>query len=332
MDHQRRTPPLWSQILKTNFFHWEKLADYLQLSLEQRALINPKPKFRLNLPLRIASKIVKGDLNDPLLKQFLPTERENEDFESFVNDPVGDLSSCHTPKLLHKYQGRVLLICTNACAMHCRYCFRQNYPYESLEKTFDEELKEIEVNPSWNEVILSGGDPLSLSDEVLQSLFNSLNSIPHVRRVRIHTRFPIGIPERIDATFLKILESLNKQIWFVIHSNHPSEFDQDIWTSLAAIRKLGIPILNQSVLLRDVNDNVETMKILCEQLVDHGVMPYYLHQLDRVKGTAHFEVTPERGIWLIEELRKQLSGYAIPLYAREIEGEPSKTPILPLKS
>lgn len=327
MNQQRRTPPLWSQILKTNFFHWEKLADFLELSLEQRALINPKPQFRLNLPLRLASKIVKGDLNDPLLKQFLPTQKEKDHSEHFVDDPVGDLSSCQTPKLLHKYQGRVLLICTNACAMHCRYCFRQNYPYEKIEPAFDKELEAIEANDSWHEVILSGGDPLSLSDDVLQVLFDRLNKIPHVRRVRIHTRFPMGIPERIDANFLNVLESLNKQMWFVIHANHPAEFDHDIWTSLKSIRKLGIPLLNQSVLLRDVNDNVETMKALCELLVDHGIMPYYLHQLDRVKGTSHFEVTTERGIWLIEELRKQLSGYAIPLYASEIEGEPSKTPL-----
>lgn len=327
MNYQPRIPPLWSQILKTNFFQWEKLADFLCLSPEQRSSIDLKPRFRLNLPLRLASKICKGDLNDPLLKQFLPTIHEKENLDSFVDDPVGDLSSCHTPKLLQKYQGRVLLICTNACAMHCRFCFRQNYPYETMESSFDQELKIIEANSSWQEVILSGGDPLSLSDETLMSLFHRLNGIPHVRRVRIHTRFPIGIPERIDSNFLNVLKRLNKQLWFLIHSNHPAEFDQDVWTSLKTISKLGIPILNQSVLLRDVNDNVETMKTLCEQLVDHGITPYYLHQLDRVKGTSHFEVSKEKGLWLIEELRKQLSGYAVPLYVSEIEGEPSKTPL-----
>lgn len=327
MNTHFRTPPLWSQILKTNFFHWDKLADFLCLSPEQKSAIEPKPRFRLNLPLRLASKMRKGDLSDPLLIQFLPTLKENENLESFVNDPVGDLSSCHTPKLLQKYEGRVLLICTNACAMHCRYCFRQNYPYETIESSFDQELKIIEANPSWQEVILSGGDPLSLSNETLKSLFHRLNNIPHVQRVRFHTRFPIGIPERIDNEFLNVLESLNKQVWFIIHSNHPAEFDQDVWSSLKAISKLGIPILNQSVLLRNVNDNIETMKSLCEQLVNHGITPYYLHQLDRVKGASHFEVPKEKGQWLIEELRKQLSGYAVPLYVSEIEGDPSKTPL-----
>lgn len=327
MRELHRTIPLWSQILKTNFFQWEKLADFLSLTPDQRALIEPKPQFRLNLPLRLASKIRKGDLNDPLLKQFLPTSKENEKLELFVDDPVGDLSSCHTPKLLQKYQGRALLLCTSACAMHCRFCFRQNYPYESLESSFDQELKIIEADTSLKEVILSGGDPLSLSDETLSLLFQRLNAIPHIRRVRIHTRFPIGIPERIDRSFLNVLKSLDKQLWFLIHSNHPAEFDEDVWSGLKSIGKLGVPILNQSVLLQGVNDNVETLKTLCEQLVDNGITPYYLHQLDRVKGTGHFEVTREKGLRLIEELRKQVSGYAVPLYVAEIKGEPSKTPL-----
>jgi EF-P beta-lysylation protein EpmB len=322
-----RKPPLWSQILKTNFFQLEKLADFLCLSPEQKSSIEPKPRFRLNLPLRLASKIRKADLNDPILKQFLPTREESNTLESFVDDPVGDLSFCHTPKMLQKYHGRVLLICTNACAMHCRFCFRQNYPYETVESSFDQELKIIEADSSLQEVILSGGDPLSLSDETLGSLFQRLNAIPHVRRVRFHTRFPMGIPERIDAEFLNVLKSLDKQVWFIIHSNHPAEFDQDVWASLKSISKLGIPILNQSVLLQGVNDNIDTMKELCEQLVDHGITPYYLHQLDRVKGTSHFEVAKEKGSWLVEELRKQLSGYAVPLYVAEIQGEPSKTPL-----
>lgn len=327
MNSQQHSPPAWSQILKTNFFHWKKLADFLELTPDQCSLINPKPNFRLNVPFRLASKMSKGNLDDPLLKQFLPTTLENESPNSFVDDPVGDLSACHTPKLLQKYQGRVLLICTSACAMHCRFCFRQNYPYETQTSSFEQELRVIEANPSWNEVILSGGDPLSLSDAVLGHLLQCLNSIPHVRRIRFHTRYPIGIPERINQSFLKNLENLDKQVWFILHSNHPREFDEDIWRSLKAIRKLGIPVLNQSVLLQGVNDDLETMKLHCEQLVDHGIVPYYLHQLDRVKGTSHFEVSKEKGLQLIDELRKLLSGYAIPLYVSEIEGVSSKTPL-----
>lgn len=327
MNDKQRTLPEWSRILKTNFFHWEKLADYLCLSPEQRNCIDPKPRFRLNLPLRLASKIRKGDLNDPLLMQFLPTTLENENLPFFTEDPVGDLSACHTPKLLRKYSGRVLLLCTSACAMHCRFCFRQNYPYETMESSFNTELKLIEADTSIKEVILSGGDPLSLSDESLSTLFLRLNAIPHVKRVRFHSRFPIGIPERIDDSFLSTLNLLEKQIWFVLHSNHPGEFDKDIWASMKSIAELGIPVLNHTVLLKGINDTLETMKVLCEELIDHGIIPYYLHRLDRAKGTGHFESTTETGIRLIEALRKELSGYGIPVFVSEIAGEPSKTPI-----
>lgn len=333
--HYRRDPRvnfppstvLWRQILKTNFRHWEKLANFLELSHEQRTLIDTTPNFSLNLPLRLAKKIKKGDLNDPLLMQFLPRLQEKESDLAFVDDPTADTLCQRTPKLLHKYHGRALLICTSACAMHCRYCFRQNYPYETSGHSFHKEIEEISADPSLSEIILSGGDPLSLSDRSLKSLFDRLSAIEHVRRIRFHTRFPIGIPERIDSHFLKLLEGVSKQIWFIIHANHPAEFDEEIWEALTKIRKLGIPILNQGVLLKNVNDNVETLKTLCQQLVDHGITPYYLHQLDRVKGTGHFEVPEEEGLRLINELRKQLSGYAVPLYVREIPGELSKTPI-----
>jgi EF-P beta-lysylation protein EpmB len=320
-------PPLWRQVLRTNFTHWQKLADFLQLSPAQSAQILQKAHFPLNLPVRLASKIQKGTLNDPILKQFLPTLEEHVATEHYSIDPIQDRVFCRTTKLLQKYEGRALLLCTSACAMHCRYCFRQNYPYESSNHQFENELQEIAADTSLREIILSGGDPLSLSNETLSLLLNRLNSIPHVQRIRFHTRFPIGIPERIDSSFISLLENSQKQIWFVFHSNHPSEFDEDIWAALAQIRRLGIPLLNQTVLLRDVNDSVETLKKLFEKLVDHGISPYYLHQLDRVQGAAHFEVPEEKGRQLIETVRKQLSGYAVPLYVREIAGESNKTPL-----
>lgn len=322
------SPVLWRQILKTNFVHWAKLADFLELSQEQRTSIDTNANFSLNLPLRLAKKIIKGDLNDPLLIQFLPKLQEKESRLAFVDDPTGDALCQRTPKLLHKYNGRALLICTSACAMHCRFCFRQNYPYETSAPSFHEEIDEITADTTISEIILSGGDPLSLSDRSLKTLLDRLSEIKHVRRIRFHTRFPIGIPERIDTDFLQLLEGVTKQIWFVIHANHPAEFDEQVWESLTKIRKLGIPVLSQSVLLQNVNDDVETLKKLFQELVDHGISPYYLHQLDRVKGTSHFEVPEAKGRWLVEKLRKQLSGYAIPLYVREIAGEPSKTPML----
>lgn len=320
--------PLWRQLLKTNFVQWKKLANYLELSEEQCALIDSNANFPLNLPLRIAEKICKGTLHDPLLMQFLPSLHEKKSPLQFLEDPTCDTAHQRTSKLLQKYNGRALLICTSACAMHCRYCFRQNYPYETSQgHTFEKELKEIAADSSLTEIILSGGDPLSLSNEVLHNLLKQFSEISHIQRVRFHTRFPIGIPERIDADFLKMLEMSHKQIWFVIHANHPAEFDEDIWAALKEIRKLAIPVMSQTVLLQGVNDNVDTLKKLFEDLVDHGVVPYYLHQLDQVKGAAHFDVMPAKGRWLIQEVRKQLSGYAVPLYVQEISGQFNKTPL-----
>lgn len=318
------SPSKWRQVLRTNFTHWEKLADFLELNQEQRNTILPKSPFALNLPLRLAEKIRKGTLEDPILRQFLPTHQESQEVLDFVNDPVGDTLCRRESKLLHKYQGRVLLVCTSACAMHCRYCFRQNFDYNVKDPLFIRELELISKDPSLHEVILSGGDPLSLSDQTLEKLLQEISQIPHVKRIRFHTRFPIGIPERIDEHFLAILKNVTKQIWFVIHTNHPQELDEEIFQALDSIRKLGIIVLNQNVLLRGVNDDVETLKHLCERLVDRGILPYYLHQLDRVKGAAHFEVSEEKGRFLIKEIAKLLPGYAVPKYVRDT-GEPSKT-------
>jgi len=318
--------PQWKQILRQNFTDPNKLADFLLLSSQQRETILSRPRFILNLPLRLANKIVKGDMEDPILKQFLPTTHESHSSNGFVNDPVGDSECRIGRKLLHKYNGRVLLVTTSSCAMHCRYCFRQKFDYEVEQNGFADELQLISQDESINEVILSGGDPLSLDDRVLENLLNHLSNIPHIRKIRFHTRFPIGIPERIDESFLSLLSRVPKQIWFVIHVNHPHELDPDILASLKSIQRLGIPVLNQSVLLKGINDNAETLIQLCSTLVDHGIFPYYLHQLDRVQGTAHFEVDEACGKELIQTISTQLPGYAVPKFVREIPGMPSKTP------
>lgn len=318
-------PVLWRQILRKNFTKWELLADFLELDAAQRQTIAIKPHFPLNLPLRLAQKIAKNSLSDPILRQFLATTEETRATVGFLSDPVGDSSCRKSSKLLHKYHGRVLLVCTSACAMHCRYCFRQNFDYEVAEKSFSQELAMIAADSSINEVILSGGDPLSLGNETLKALLQELSAIPHIRKIRFHTRFPMGIPERIDAEFVDLLKNLSCQIWFVIHANHPNEFDSEIFTRLQTLQKLGIVVLNQAVLLREVNDNAATLIELCQLLVDHGVLPYYLHQLDRVQGASHFEVAEEKGHALIREISTQLPGYAVPKYVREIAGEPNKT-------
>ena len=322
---ENRKPPLWRQILRTNFVSWEKLANHLELSADDRAQIDPKSSFALNLPLRIANKIEKQNLQDPLLTQFLPTIAERAVTPDFVQDPTADRSFCKTTKLLQKYPGRALLVCTSACAMHCRYCFRQNFDYQP-QSSFDQEIDLIAGDPTLREIILSGGDPLSLSNEILEALLRRLDAIPHLRRLRFHTRFPIGIPERIDEGFLHLLEITSKQIWFVIHANHPRELDGDVLAALTKIRKLGIVVMNQSVLLRGVNDDAKTLQELSEKLVDNGIVPYYLHQLDRVAGAEHFNVPEAKGKRLVSEIRKKLSGYAIPTYVAEIVGEDSKTP------
>jgi KamA family protein len=196
-----------------------------------------------------------------------------------------------------------------------------------MRKGFEKEIEAIRDNRSLSEIILSGGDPLSLSNQELEKLIQELNQIPHIKRIRFHTRFPIGIPERIDAELLNMMESTRPQIFFVIHSNHPNEWDQEIQMRLKHIQKLGIPILCQTVLLKGVNDDIDILQQLCEILVDQGIIPYYLHQLDRVLGASHFEVPKEKGRNLITELTARLSGYAIPKYVQEISGEKNKVEI-----
>ncbi len=319
---------LWRQIQRENFTDWKKLLTYLELDLTAaESIVLQSSKFPLNIPKRLAQKIDRGNWEDPILCQFLPTLKEQEPSPLFVLNPIGDEESRKTSKLLHKYHGRALLVCTSACAMHCRFCFRQHFPYETEVKPFDKELEEIAKDPSLNEIILSGGDPLSMSNAQLERLFNDLGAISHLKKIRFHTRFPMGIPERIDEEFLQILKSCPKQVIFIVHCNHPKEFDADVFQSLKKVQKLGIPILTQSVLLKGINDDVATLQELFSLLVDNGILPYYLHQLDRVQGAAHFEVSEAKGLELMQQVATLLPGYALPKYVREIAGEPMKTPV-----
>lgn len=317
----------WRKIFQQNFRDFGSLADFLQLTPSQRLEVLTDPNFPFNVPLRLAQKMEKGSLADPLVRQFIPLKSEVISTGGFIADPIGDCASKKSPKLLHKYKGRALLVCTGACAMHCRYCFRQHFDYEQEDKTFEEEINLIKLDSSIQEVILSGRDPLSLSDRILESLLEKLSAIPHIQRIRFHTRFIIGIPERVDEAFLSLLKAIPKQIIFVTHINHPREMDADVLQSIKNLKEIGIVLLNQSVLLKGVNDTFETLLELSEQLVNCGIMPYYLHQLDKVAGSAHFEVSEEIGKKLIQELNKSLPGYAVPKYVREVAGEPSKIPI-----
>ena len=295
------------------------------MSKELSEKILTAPRFVLNLPRRLASKIAKDTLDDPILRQFVPLTDETIETPGFVKDPVQDCSFKKTDKLLHKYEGRALLLASSACAMHCRYCFRQNFPYETEEKSFDAEIEYLKKDQSISEIILSGGDPLSLSDGALANLFSALENIHHIQRIRFHSRFPIGIPERIDNSFLDISMRTQKQIFFCIHVNHPLELDDDVRAALKKIQRLGIPVLNQSVLLKGVNDSGITLLALSQALLNTGVIPYYLHTLDPVQGTGHFAIPEKKGLSLIDHLQTHLSGFGVPRLAREEPGKPSKT-------
>jgi EF-P beta-lysylation protein EpmB len=321
------SPSPWRLIQKENFVNVADLADFLQLSADQKESLLSLPKFPLSLPRRLAEKMEKGSISDPLFLQFVPLKKELDRAMGFIADPVCDVSFQKSGKLLQKYEGRVLLVTTGACAMHCRYCFRQNFDYEVARKGFAEELEFIRADESIAEVILSGGDPLSLSDRILADLFEGLNQIEHVKRIRFHTRFPIGIPERINDQFLSILSGVKKQVWFLLHSNHPAELDSDVLGAMKRIQRLGIPVLNQSVLLAGVNDSFEVLKELCLRLVDHGIQPYYLHQLDQVEGASHFLVDVDQGKGIMNRLRESMSGYGVPIFVKEVAGRLSKTPL-----
>ena len=318
----------WRNIQRKQLNRVEALMDFLQLSTAQRERVALKPEFPLLVPLRLAEKMAKKTLEDPIVKQFLPLKEELlTALDGFVLDPVADATFRKSPKFLQKYLGRGLILCTSACAMHCRYCFRKNFDYETDQHGFEEEIELISQDTSLKEVILSGGDPLSLSNEQLGLLISQIEKIPHIKRLRFHTRFPIGIPERIDQGFLEILTKTSLQRYIVIHCNHVKELDADILDAMKALQGIGCIILNQSVLLKDVNDDSATLIDLCETLVNHSILPYYLHQLDPVSGSNHFQVAEERGLYLIKEISKVLPGYAVPKYVREIAGSPCKTPM-----
>lgn len=315
----------WREIQKNNIRSSRELADFLALSSEQEGLLDFDPAFPLNVPRRIAGKMERGRIDDPLFLQFAPLLQEKTEVAGFVGDPVGDLAARCTSKLLQKYRQRALLVTTGACAMNCRFCFRREFPYREAVPGFEEELAHIAQESSLEEIILSGGDPLSLSNERLGEIITALDGIPHLKRLRFHTRFPLGIPERIDEGFLALLQRTRLQVWFILHCNHPRELDPDVLGALKQIQRLGIPILNQSVLLRRVNDSFSTLYALCSKLVAAGILPYYLHQLDPVSGASHFEVPEQEGIALIAQLQEALSGYAVPKFVKEETGHPSKT-------
>ena len=282
------------------------------------------------VPLEFLKRIKPGDLTDPLLRQVLPASAENapNSPSGFVDDPVGDMDSMVAPGLLHKYHGRALVVTTGACGVHCRYCFRREFPY-SDSRMIDQEgtVDRLRRDPTIEEVLLSGGDPLTLRDDKIIELIDQLESIEHVKRLRFHSRMPVVIPSRITDALVSRLKKSRFAIWFVVHVNHANEWTCDVRDATSKLIDAGIPVLNQSVLLRGVNDDIESLVDLSRVLINDRVTPYYLHQLDRVRGAAHFEVSMDEGRKLIGELRKRLPGYAVPRYVTEQPGDVSKLPL-----
>lgn len=284
-------------------------------------------QFPVFVPLEFLSRMERGNPRDPLLLQVLPQGEELSSPRGFREDAVGDLAAELTPGLVRKYQSRALLIASGACAVNCRYCFRRHYPYSEAPKSiaqWEPALARIAEDSAIDEVILSGGDPLTLVDDVLAMLAERIAAIDHVRRLRVHTRLPIVIPQRVDDSLLGWLKGTRLVPWMVVHINHPAEVDAAVEKALGKLVDAGIPVLNQSVLLAGVNDSASVLVELSQRLVDLRVIPYYLHQLDRVRGTAHFEVPVARGMLLVEEMKKHLPGYAVPRYVREVAGDESK--------
>ncbi|MBJ6612165.1 MAG: EF-P beta-lysylation protein EpmB [Candidatus Thiothrix moscowensis] len=298
------------------------------LGLEGTVSANP---FRLLVPHSYIARMKQGDWRDPLLRQVLPLDEEWRVVEGFNHDPVGDQFAQVADGVLHKYHGRVLLVTTGACAVHCRYCFRRHFPYTEsnpVKGEWEGALAYIRANADVREVILSGGDPLTLSDERLAVLFRQLRDIPHVTRVRFHSRLPVVLPSRIDSGFLSLLEQVPQQKVMVIHANHAQELAAgDVRAALAALHGAGVTLLNQAVLLRGVNDSVQAQVDLSESLFAQRVLPYYLHLLDRVAGAAHFEVPEADAARLMGEIRQRLPGFLVPKLVREVAGERAKMPV-----
>lgn len=286
--------------------------------------------FPLRVPRGFVARMRHGDPADPLLRQVLPIDAESVAMAGFDLDPVGDMASRAGTGLLHKYDGRALLIATGACAVHCRYCFRRHFPYQqeaALSGGWQDAIAHLQGDQSISEIILSGGDPLSLSDRRLRQLTDALQSIPHIRRLRIHTRQPVVLPERVDAGLLAWLSELPLQKVMVIHANHANEIDAHVSDACHALAASKVTLLNQSVLLAGVNDSIDALAALSESLFAIGVLPYYLHLLDRVQGAAHFEVDAAAALRIHTGLMHRLPGYLVPRLVREIPGAPSKTPV-----
>ncbi|OUS26784.1 EF-P beta-lysylation protein EpmB [Gammaproteobacteria bacterium 45_16_T64] len=321
----------WQNQLSTAFTSVNSLLEHLQIPKSQYPeWIQAEKDFPLRVPRAFVNKMSKGDINDPLLKQVLPLPLETLDIDGYVEDPLQELTANPIKGLLHKYRSRVLVILGSACAIHCRYCFRRHFPYQDngiSTKEMSLIIDYVGQNTDINEVILSGGDPLVTNNTRLSRLIKALEQIPHLRRIRFHTRTPVVIPERIDKEFIDILSQTRLQVLMVLHCNHAHEIDDLFTNAMAQLKNAGVTLLNQSVLLKGINDTPEALIELSESLFTAHILPYYLHLLDPVAGASHFDVNESIGKSLITTLLSALPGYLVPKLVREEAHRTSKTPI-----
>lgn len=324
-------PARWQQAWRDAVTDPRELLELLGLDALHAALLPAADAgFALRVPRGFVARMRRGDAADPLLLQVLPQVAELVAANGFTHDAVGDMDARLGGGVLHKYAGRALLIATGSCAVNCRYCFRRHFPYAeqtAAAHRWRDAVECIRADASLEEVILSGGDPLSLATPKLAELSDALAAVPHVRRLRIHTRLPVVLPERVDAELCAWLQRLPWPTALVLHANHANELDAAVAQACALLRASGASLLNQSVLLRGVNDDADTLAALSRRLFDCGVLPYYLHQLDRVQGSAHFEVDDASALALVEAVRHRLPGYLVPKLVREVGGEASKRPL-----
>lgn len=324
--------PDWREQLRAAVRDPDALIDQLQLPEELRQGARTAARlFPLVVPQAFLSRMRPGDPDDPLLRQVLPLGEEAMPAPArFTTDPVGESSANKAAGMLQKYHGRALLIVAGVCAVGCRYCFRRHYPYAETPSGLAEWQPALDViaqSEDLEEVILSGGDPLMRGDDWLAELVTQLERIPHVRRLRIHTRLPIVIPDRVTDGLLTVLSTTRFAPTVVVHANHPAEIDEACGSALLRFVKSGVPVLNQCVLLRGINDDVATLAELSRRLLDVRVMPYYMSQLDPVAGASHFEVPVERGLEIVAELRKVLPGFGVPRFVQEVVGAAHKVEV-----
>ena len=321
----------WRQLWRESLRDPRELLSLLGLDdLASRVSDAAAAQFPMRVPRGFAARMRPGDRHDPLLRQVLPLDDEDHIVPGFDLDAVGDGPALAATGVIHKYQGRALLVATGSCAVHCRYCFRRHFDYAAdtaASHGWQDAIAWLRSDPGISELLLSGGDPLSLSTAKLAELTDAIRDLPGLRRIRLHTRLPIVLPERVDAGLLAWMADLPWPVTVVVHANHPNEMDACVDAALARLRGTGAVLLNQAVLLRGVNDRVEVLAELSERLFDAGVLPYYLHQLDRVAGAAHFEVDEAHARRLHSALQSLLPGYLVPRLVREIPGASSKVPL-----